>query len=178
MREIQSKISSVRLDEHAFDELDLLLTDDAADDEMMVRLEDFLEKQRDRNFGNADELLHGFARSENRQRMIFRSVRNVGLGAWTVTGGALLSVWLTDGPLWAYLVTAFLFLLSVLALIWAARADAPEYLTTEKLRRLQRARDTRTSGGPGSSDVASREEAGESQGTSEARSGQVDRSGG
>ena len=147
MREIQRRIAGVQLDERAFEELDALLAR-TADEEMLVRLENFIVGQKARSFGNADELLDGFAKSERRRRLVSGSAKTIGYSSWTVTGGGLLSVFLTDSPLWTYFATGLLGVASLLGLLWAVSTDLPEYLTPDKLRSLQLLKDQRRSAPP------------------------------
>jgi deoxycytidine triphosphate deaminase len=146
MREIRRKFASVNLDARAFDELDELMVN-TADEAVLGRLEDFLSRQGDRNYGNAEELLTEFAAAERRHKRSQAIALNIGRGAWTVAGGFLASLWLVDSPaLWLWIIAWALTFVGLLGLVWGATNSVQYHLTPDELDRLRLERDRRRQG--------------------------------
>lgn len=142
MRRIQRDIANVSLDARAFDELEELFAL-TADEGVIGRLEDFIAGQGGRNYGNAEELLNGFARSEDKKVVRDRLLTYTGLSAWTVVLGLLAAVFTADFGRATRIGAILLTALSVAAFVWAVKVQIPYYLTKVELQKLRATRDRR-----------------------------------
>jgi deoxycytidine triphosphate deaminase len=145
MQEIRDAISRVPLDARIFDELDELLVDADEDEGVFIRLEGFLADSGGSSFGNADELLEGFSRREERRARRLQAAAFFARWSWTAFFGLVTTVMFVQAPWWIRGVALGLLVISLMAAIRTFGKALPYHLTPDRLRPLQRARDTRRS---------------------------------
>ncbi len=139
MEAIRSSMSAVHIESRVFDELDELLAVEPLEDEVFVRLEDFVAQSK-RNFVNAGELLDAFAVREGERSTHSR------LGRWAATAtpaiplGLFTSSFYFSLPGWIRLALLAVLVVSCVGPLWTLTHETPEYLTPTVLGGIVRRR--------------------------------------
>lgn len=133
MRRIRDRFANVNLDTAAFEQLDELIRDEP-DEGVLARLENHLARTGDRSYGNADELLREFARSEGSRRVGAIAALGVARAAILLAVGWLLSMIITKDIETGWVIAAAVTVaVSVPLAVWGYTRKTPFYLTKDVL---------------------------------------------
>ncbi|GEB15162.1 dCTP deaminase [Pimelobacter simplex] len=141
MRRLRDRAAGAKLGPRVFDELDELFAKDEPDIGVYERLETHISKRGSLTYGTADELLSSFSEREQRRELVAKIGIYSARAALPLALGAAI-------PYWAFtehvskvvaLLAALACVLAGLVTLWGVYQPVPNYLTKDRLRKLQAA---------------------------------------
>ncbi|MDQ1436466.1 MAG: dCTP deaminase [Acidimicrobiaceae bacterium] len=140
-REIREAVAKTNLPANVFDELDELVGN-WDDEQILERLERFISEASHGTFGNADELLDGFSKAEDRHEARGKRKDFATQWSWAVFTTIAVAVAFISFPGWIKVVLGLVAILSVVLAVASVGQPQSDFLTTAKLAGLRSRRDS------------------------------------
>jgi deoxycytidine triphosphate deaminase len=138
---LRKVFSTANIGTHVFDDLDELLAD-SPDDSILERMEDYVVR-RNYAFGNAQELLDGFARREIRSKRVRETVTIAMQTGWTAFGILAGILWASHVDLLLKLGATALAVLAMSGIYFGSTREKRDFLVPARVRELEQQADAR-----------------------------------